>query len=88
MYLIVRPFYGPGHDSSAGERMNITVCPPCGPGSNPRRGAVLHEIFPWPIPLHQSVLTANGPISPHLPHNLWTSRKNAKSNHEQTMTEK
>jgi len=28
------------HDSSVGERMNLAVCPPCGPGSIPGHGAV------------------------------------------------
>ena len=43
MYLTVCPLCGQGHDSSVGERMNLTGCPPCGPGSFPGHGGV----FQW-----------------------------------------
>ena len=44
MYLTVCPLHAPGHDSSVGELMDLTICPPCGPGSIPGHGGVVQEI--------------------------------------------
>jgi len=47
MYLTAWPFRGPGHDSSVGEWIYLTVCPLHGPGSIPRRGGVFQGNFGW-----------------------------------------
>ena len=69
------PLRGPGHDSSVGKWMNLTVCPPCGPGSIPGHGGVFQGIFPWLITLCQPVLSQRDRKWPSLPskapHNLW-----------------
>jgi len=50
------PLSGPGHDSSVGERMYLTVCPLRGSGSIPGRGRVFQRSFPWLITLCQPIL--------------------------------
>ena len=37
------------HDSPVSEGMNLTICPPRGPGSTPGHGEVFQGIFPWLI---------------------------------------
>ena len=60
------------HDSSMGEQMYLTVCPPCGPGP-----------IPWLITLCQRVLSQHGRKWHDFParapyYDLWTSRRKAK----------
>ena len=48
------------NDSSVGESMNLTICPPCGPGSIPSYDRAQHGIFPWLITLCQPTLSQRG----------------------------
>ena len=69
------------HDSSMGERLYLTICPPCGLGSIPDRGGVFQEIFPWLITFCQPVLSQCCRKWLNLfsmaPHSLWISRRKA-----------
>jgi len=69
-YLILKePQCGVSHDSSMGDWMNPTVCPPCGPSSIPSRGWVFQGIFPWLLTLCQPILSQRpGSISPQWHH--------------------
>jgi len=55
MYLTVCPLYGPGHDSSVGERMYLTVCPLYGPGHDSSVGERMYlTVCPLYVPGHDS----------------------------------
>ena len=61
--------------------MNLTVCPPRGPGSIPSHAGVFQGIFPWLITLCQPALSQRGGkwfnLPSMTPHNLWTLRRKA-----------
>ena len=66
------------HDSTVQE---LTVCPPCGPGSIPGHGGVCQWILPWLITLCQPVLSQCGKkwlnLPSMTPYNLWPARRKA-----------
>jgi len=71
--------------------MNLTVCPPSGPGLIPDHGGVFQGLFSWLITLCQAALSQrgrNGSITPQWHHTTCGDRGGRpKSSHGQTMAE-